>query len=72
MSKLANKYDLLGREEFLDAYESFNGADARATLDGDADTDWQDEVFRTAFRSAALPLALTIVSRSAIRTKMVL
>ncbi len=48
VSKLANKYDLLGREEFLDAYESFNGADARATLDGDADTDWQDEVFRTA------------------------
>ena len=48
ISKLANKYDLLGREEFLDAYESFNGADARAALDGDANTDWQDQVFRTA------------------------
>ena len=48
ISKLANKYDLLGREEFLDAYETFNGADARAALDGDANTDWQDQVFRTA------------------------
>lgn len=48
VSKIANRYDLLGREEFLDAYEQFNGADARAALDGDADTDWQDEVFQTA------------------------
>lgn len=49
ISNLANKYELLGREEYLDAYEQFNGPDARATLDGDADTDWQDEVFRTAY-----------------------
>ncbi|MBV6442058.1 MAG: SusC/RagA family TonB-linked outer membrane protein [Haliscomenobacteraceae bacterium CHB4] len=47
ISNIANKYDLLGREEFLDAYEFFNGAAARETLDGDASTDWQGEVFQT-------------------------
>jgi TonB-linked SusC/RagA family outer membrane protein len=49
ISNLANKYDLLGRDEFIDAYSEFNGQAAAETLDGDADTDWQDEVFRTAF-----------------------
>ncbi len=48
ISKLANKYDLLGRDEFIAAYADFNGQAAAETLDGDADTDWQDEVFRTA------------------------
>lgn len=49
ISKLANKYDLLGRDAFLSAYADFNGAAAAATLDGGASTDWQDEVFRTAY-----------------------
>ena len=47
-STISRRYDLLNREEFLDAYIDFNGAAAAATLDGGADTDWQDEVFRTA------------------------
>lgn len=46
---ISRRYDILGREAFLDAYEDFNGASARATLDGGADVDWQDELFRTAF-----------------------
>ena len=49
VSTVRNKYDLLGREEYLAAYTELNGADAAATLDGGADTDWQDELFRTAF-----------------------
>ncbi len=47
-SSITRKYDLLGADEFLDAYEDLNSADARAALDGGADIDWQDEVFRTA------------------------
>lgn len=44
---IAKKYDLLGREEYLDAYESFNPGQ-RAAQDKGGDTDWQDEIFRTA------------------------
>ncbi|GJM34394.1 MAG: SusC/RagA family TonB-linked outer membrane protein [Saprospiraceae bacterium] len=47
ISNITKKYDLLGRDEFLDAYASFNGATAAAALDGGADTDWQDEILRT-------------------------
>lgn len=47
-SNITRKYDLLSADEFLDAYEDLNSADARAALDGGADIDWQDEVFRTA------------------------
>lgn len=48
VSKLANKYDLLGRDAFIKAYEDFNGAAAAKLLDGGGNTDWQDEVFQTA------------------------
>ncbi|SFF91858.1 iron complex outermembrane recepter protein [Salegentibacter agarivorans] len=43
----ANKYDLLDREEWLEAY-SDTGLDADV-LDYGGDTDWQDEIMRTAF-----------------------
>ncbi|MCL6217292.1 SusC/RagA family TonB-linked outer membrane protein [Zunongwangia pacifica] len=43
----ANKYDLLGREEYLDAVTSLGGD--LAILDQGADTDFQDEITRTAF-----------------------
>ena len=46
VSKIANTYDLLDRESFLDAYENL-GLDRNAA-DLGADTDWQDEIFRTA------------------------
>ncbi|MCB9340259.1 MAG: SusC/RagA family TonB-linked outer membrane protein [Lewinellaceae bacterium] len=46
-STITKKVDVLGRDEFLNAYESFNGAAARATLDLGANTDWQDEVLQT-------------------------
>lgn len=46
VSKMANKYDLLNRSQFLNALEDM-GADAEA-LDEGADTDWQDEISRTA------------------------
>ena len=48
VANISKKYDLLGRDEFLAAYADFNGAAAAQTLDGGADTDWQDEAFRTA------------------------
>ena len=43
----ANKYDLLNREEWLEAYAA-TGQDPTA-VDYGADTDWQDEIMRTAF-----------------------
>ncbi|MGB3798182.1 MAG: SusC/RagA family TonB-linked outer membrane protein [Lewinella sp.] len=46
---ISKRYDVLGSEEFLDAYRSFNGDDATQTLDGGASVDWQEELFRTAF-----------------------
>lgn len=48
VSNITKKYDLLNADEFLSAYSDFNGATAAAALDGGADTDWQDEVLRTA------------------------
>ncbi|UII19530.1 SusC/RagA family TonB-linked outer membrane protein [Fulvivirga ligni] len=45
-SSITKKYDLLSRDEFLDGAESL-GAD-RSAIDLGADTDWQDEVLRTA------------------------
>lgn len=48
VSSISNKYDLLNRQEFLSAYADFNGQQAANDLDGGADTDWQDEAFRTA------------------------
>lgn len=47
-SVVAKKFDLLDRQGYLSAIESFNGAAAAANLDGGADTDWQDEIYRTA------------------------
>lgn len=46
-SAITKKYDLLNADEFLAAYTDFNGAAAAASLDGGADTDWQDEILRT-------------------------
>lgn len=47
VSNPANKFDLLGREEFLDAIEQYGGD--REALDFGGDTDFQDEITRTAF-----------------------
>ncbi len=46
---ISKRYDILGAEEFLEAYRSFNGDAATDALDGGSDVDWQDELFRTAF-----------------------
>jgi len=52
VSNISKKYDLLNADEFVEAYADINnlspGDDALATLDLGADTDWQDEIFRTA------------------------
>src|SRR5690606_18549591 len=48
ISNITRKYDLLNRDEFLAAYADFNGQDAVSEIDGGADTDWQDEILRTA------------------------
>lgn len=47
IASISRKYDLLGRDEFITAYADFNGQQAANDLDGGADTDWQDEAFRT-------------------------
>jgi TonB-dependent starch-binding outer membrane protein SusC len=49
ISSISKKYDLLGREEFLDAYDRYNGAGSSATIDNGGNTDWQDAVTRQAF-----------------------
>ena len=46
-ANISKRYELLNREEFLAAYADFNGQAAANLLDGGADTDWQDEAFRT-------------------------
>lgn len=46
-STISRRYDLLNADEFIQAYTDFNGAAAAAALNGGADTDWQDEAFRT-------------------------
>jgi TonB-dependent starch-binding outer membrane protein SusC len=48
ISTITRKYDLLDRNSFLSAYESLNGASARQSFDRGGNTDWQDEIFRTA------------------------
>ncbi|MBL0743622.1 SusC/RagA family TonB-linked outer membrane protein [Chryseolinea lacunae] len=48
VGKITKKYDLLNRDEFLAAYTSFNTPAAAAALDGGANTDWQNEILRTA------------------------
>lgn len=48
VSNISKKYDLLNRDEFLSAYADFNGQQAANDLDGGADIDWQDEIFRSA------------------------
>jgi TonB-linked SusC/RagA family outer membrane protein len=45
---ISKKYDLLGRDAFLAAYDRYNGAGSAATIDKGASTDWQDAVLRTA------------------------
>ena len=47
-ANITKKYDLLGREQFLSEYARINGATAAAEIDQGADTDWQDQIFRTA------------------------
>ncbi len=46
IANAANEFDLLGREAFLDSAEELGGN--RSELDFGSNTDWQDEIFRTA------------------------
>jgi TonB-dependent starch-binding outer membrane protein SusC len=48
ISQISKKYDLLNASEFIKAYETFNGAAAAQALNGGANTDWQDQILRTA------------------------
>lgn len=49
ISTISRKYDLLNRQEFLDAYNKYNGPGSAATIDKGGNTDWQDAVLRTAY-----------------------
>ena len=52
ISNITKKYNLLGADEFVAAYADLNnlnpGDETLETLDLGFDTDWQDELFRTA------------------------
>ncbi|MEK6476285.1 TonB-dependent receptor [Catalinimonas sp. 4WD22] len=52
ISNITKKYDLLDADEFVAAYADINGLsagdEALETLDLGANTDWQDEILRTA------------------------
>ena len=49
MSMLAKKYDVLNGDEYRDFIKTYYGEDSDAAkLLGDANTDWQDEIYRTA------------------------
>ena len=49
MSMLAKKFDVLNAGEYRDFINNYYGADSDAAkLLGDANTDWQDEIYRTA------------------------
>jgi len=45
---ITKKYDLLSKDEYLAAYEKFNGAQAAKDQDKGGNTDWQDQILRTA------------------------
>lgn len=49
ISSISKKYDLLNRDEFLSAYADINGQTAADNIDMGGNTDWQDEIFRTAY-----------------------
>jgi iron complex outermembrane receptor protein len=48
VSKITKKYDLANKAEFLDGYKKLNGEAAAILVNKGGDTDWQDQVFRTA------------------------
>ena len=48
VSNITKKYDLLGKDEYLAAYETFNGSAAAASQNKGGNTDWQDAIMRTA------------------------
>jgi len=48
-STITKKYDVLNATDFLSAYTKFNGAAAAASINKGANTDWQDQVLRTAY-----------------------
>jgi iron complex outermembrane receptor protein len=48
ISNISKRYDLLDREGFLRGWQALNPGVATSEVDFGGDTDWQDEVFRTA------------------------
>lgn len=48
ISRITKKYDLLNRDEFLDAWSAFNPTADPTDIDGGGNTDWQDQILRTA------------------------
>ena len=49
ISTISKKYDLLDGPAFLDAWKSYNPGAATTEVDGGGNTDWQDQIFRTAY-----------------------
>ena len=51
IANISKKYDLLDANAYLDAWTSFNPGANRENQDFGANTDWQDEILRTAVTS---------------------
>lgn len=47
ISNISKKYDILGADEYLDAWQSYNPTSDRSIQDLGSSTDWQDEILRT-------------------------
>lgn len=49
ISQISKKYDLLDGPTFLNAWRSYNPGAPETEVNGGSNTDWQDEIFRTAY-----------------------
>ncbi len=51
IANVANRYDLLSADEFVTGWQQYNPSGDPNTINFGANTDWQDELFRTAYTS---------------------
>ena len=49
ISTISKKYDLLDGPNFLAAWKAYNPGAPTTEVDGGSNTDWQDQIFRTAY-----------------------
>ena len=49
ISTISKKYDLLDGSSFLNAWRTYNPGSPETEVNGGTNTDWQDQIFRTAY-----------------------